>query len=183
MQLMQALPTDAFEIALTTCLAECKSALDGHMQVYERQQHDGHASTATVSFDEETSISATARTVLEWCVQTLDVLTTSGLPRQHWKDKHARCADMLYRHVQRIYENNIIAQRPGYDVVQYGLDLVALLQAMYTVLAERTDPITRAEAYRKYMAMPHRVTTPDTGQQQNIKTFGGIVDVRRLRAV
>jgi hypothetical protein len=104
----------------------------------------------------------------------LQVLTTTGLPRNMWKDKHALCADLIYRQMQRTYENNLIAQRPGYDVVQWATDFIAWLEAMYVVLSERTDPISRKKAYKKYMALPHRVTTPDTGQQHSIVTATGV---------
>lgn len=155
--LLTARPDDKIEIALTTCLAEIKSALDGHCAVYDREQHVDHASTAKVSFDEETSISATARLVLEWCCQTLETLNQLGFPRSMWRDKHGLCGDMIFTMVKRLHENNVVAQRPGYDVVQFGLDLVQFIQSYYVVLADRSMPHERTAAYKQYMQMPHKV--------------------------
>lgn len=172
-------PNDMIEIALATCLAEVKMGLDGHMEVYNRVQHDSHASTAQVSFDELTSISAVQRNTMEWCVLTLDTLNKVGLPKSMWRDKHGLCADMVYKMIERVSQNNIIAQRPGYDVLQFALDLIQFIESFYFVLAESTLPHARKKAYDAYMRRPWRVVHRDDGKH-DVKLFDRQINLSTL---
>ncbi len=172
-------PDSMMEIALATCLAEVKMGLDGHMAVYDRVQHETHASTASVSFDELTSIAATQRTTMEWCCMTLDNLNKVGLPKSMWRDKHGLCADMIFKMVARISQNNIIAQRPGFDVVQFALDLGQFIESFYLVLAESTLPHARKQAYDAYMRRPWKVIHQDDGKH-DVKLFDRQINTATL---
>ena len=104
-----------------------------------------------------------------------------GLMRLNLRErKETAPGSKEFKMVERISQNNIIAQRPGYDVVQFALDLVQFLESFYFVLAESTLPPARKQAYDAYMRRPWKPIHKDDGKH-DVKLFDRQINLSTLQ--
>lgn len=138
---------DHLELAFVRVLRETKNSLDGHLQVYLRNQ-DG---TRATSFDEAVSISAVQRTGYEACAMVETVLKQHNAHPATLRGKHKLCLRLTRKFISDTHTNNLIVDHPKADATKFGVGVTRFLTALHYALREISTNEERDSYAKRYL--------------------------------